>query len=632
MLKEIILKNFKSHETTHIELETYMTIITGENNSGKTSLLESLMIFQECYHTSIFEIQKKTIKKVKEGILSVGQYDFAGKNISSFHSVRSTDKKELFFKDSNTFSIEVIFEIDERNLSVCFEVSRGKVEGIYNIKPIITNDNLILLNTFEPLNFLYIINTQPISTISSNEVYLSPKNLQSNIEHNNSRNIIRNRLLDISKDYALFSQLTTQIEYILGYKFVFDIRFNLNEDIYIDIRFKAKDDKYFQDIALLGSGTLQIIEVLIGLNIDNDASEKIVLLDEPDSHMHRSLQKRLITKLREISKNKIQIFITTHNEQIISNSIFGEVIHLYQSNTTMTVKPISINYKYGRQTGMIENISKSKVYETLGVSSTIMELLEAVESDRVVLVEGKSDAEFIKVLQQNKENYIPASNNTSSVKFWSINGIDDLPNKLKYWKSILENIKNEKDIWSKSILVLDMDSLTFDESNILKKHIEKEYNIKVFFWKAYTIESLILNDFKCFSKVFSKLYECNSDDVYQELNKLNNNIDIEKFTHRITGQRKSRGDVYYNTFNDTSLKLFDGDKYSNYLKFIEENTNKLKLLYSKDEIKELFAILFSKFNIDENIDENILTIKFFENSTGECLGSDINSLLGEIYG
>lgn len=630
MLKKIKLTNFKTHESTHIELETFMTIITGENNSGKTSLLESMLIFQECYHATIFEIQKKTIKKVKEGILTVGQYDFAGKNISSFNSVRSIDKKELFFKDSNTFNIELFFTTDESDLSICFEVSRGKVEGIYNIKPIITNENLILLNSFNPLNFLYIINTQPISTISSNEVYLSPKNLQFNIEHNNSRNIIRNRLLSISKNYELFSQLTSQIEYILGYKFVFDISFNLNEDMYIDVKFKAKDDKYFQDIALLGSGTLQIIEVLIGLNIDNGALEKIVLLDEPDSHMHRGLQKRLVSKLREISKSKIQIFLTTHNEQIISNSIFGEVIHLYHSNTTMAVKPISINYRQGRQTGVLENLSKTKVYETLGVSSSIMELLEAVESDRIVLVEGKSDAEFIKVLQQNKEKFIPLPN-TKNVKFWSINGIDDLPNKLKYWKNILENIKSEKDIWSKSILVLDMDSLTFDECNILKSNIEKTYGIKVYFWKAYTVESLILNDFKCFSDTFSKLYGCNSDDLYQELNNLNNNIDIDEFSHRIKGQRKSRGNSYYNAFGEVDLNLFDGDKYANYLKFVEQNTNKLKLLYSKEEIKKLFDILFKKFDIDENIDENILTIKFFENNTGECLDSDINSLLGEIY-
>ena len=141
----------------------------------------------------------------------------------------------------------------------------------------------------------------------------------------------------------------------------------------------------------------------------------------------------------------------------------------------------------------------------------------------------------------------------------------------------------------------------------------------------------MLNNLKCFSEIFSKLYDCNSDDVYQELTRLNNDIDIEVFSHRIKGQRQSRGNSYYNAFNDTILKLFDGDKYSNYLKFIEQNTNKLKLLYSKEDVKKLFAILFEKFGIDENIDENILTIKFFENNTGECLDSDINSLLGEIY-
>ena len=73
-----------------------------------------------------------------------------------------------------------------------------------------------------------------------------------------------------------------------------------------------------RDIMVEGSGFLQWLSVFTYvLNKDID----ILLLDEPDAHLHTSLQIDLLKKLIEISeKIDKQIFITSHSSEIIKNT------------------------------------------------------------------------------------------------------------------------------------------------------------------------------------------------------------------------------------------------------------------------------------------------------------------------
>jgi exonuclease SbcC len=66
MIKKITLKNFKIYQDSEIHFKEMMSILTGENNSGKTSLLEAFLIFQECYKHTLHKIVRKTSSKVKK--------------------------------------------------------------------------------------------------------------------------------------------------------------------------------------------------------------------------------------------------------------------------------------------------------------------------------------------------------------------------------------------------------------------------------------------------------------------------------------------------------------------------------------------------------------------------------------
>lgn len=610
MIKKITLKNFKIYQDSEIHFKEMMSILTGENNSGKTSLLEAFLIFQECYNHTLHRIARKTSSKVKNKILSVGDYDFQSQFITQFNSVRSENYYELFYQNTDSFEISLNINIDDQIIDIKFTISKARSESAYNITPHINNNSLQTLNEFDSENLIFFIKSSPISAIVRNEPYYPPKMLDKYISENSNVSIMRNSLLKIKNENKLLN-LQSQISYILGFEnFQLNVIYDINKDLYITAKFKTENMNEYQDIAMLGSGTLQIIEILISLNIEDKYALRVALLDEPDSHLHRKLQSSLLSKLREISKNNIQIILTTHNEQIISNANLQEILHLYipKKSNKLNVKPLSIDYK------------------SLGV----MNMLEAIESNKVVLVEGSSDAVYIEALQQRRTKLFPTKHQ-NKVAFWSINGIDDLPNKLKYWKSILENISNEKNVWSKSILVLDMDCLSRDEAEELANKIKSEYNINVLFWNSYTIESIILEDINGFSNTFALIFDLDKIEVAREVNTLLSKINIEEFKKKISGQRTSR-EKTYEVFNSRKLKLNDGQKYYTYIKYLENSQNKANYLFGKDEIFEIFNILFNKFKIVEHIENQDLVVEMMQHYDSQYWQSQWTDILNQIYG
>jgi predicted ATP-dependent endonuclease of OLD family len=135
---------------------------------------------------------------------------------------------------------------------------------------------------------------------------------------------------------------------IVTQKFNFESINNPIEETYLKINDKNKNT----EISQLGSGTINILNILSVLNYNDETINKrdatrcnILLLDEPDSHLQFNLQKNLFNFLENISskdkKNRInkQIFIITHNSSLISQS----KRILFIKNDDKSISSISFN-------------------------------------------------------------------------------------------------------------------------------------------------------------------------------------------------------------------------------------------------------------------------------------------------
>jgi ABC-type lipoprotein export system ATPase subunit len=473
----------------------------------------------------------------------------------------------------------------------------------------------------------------PVASVMRNEPYLTPKVLAKQLAENAQVSSLRNRLLQIERLHKL-TELQTQLQFIMGFD-VFELRvaFDPNEDLYITAEFRTDKKDPYQDIAMLGSGTLQMLEVLVSLNLAAKSSCRVVLLDEPDSFLHRALQQNLIAKLREISTNGVQIISTTHNEQIISSANLTELYHLGNPKQGQKVQSLSADLPHGRTTGFISPVSKSSLYDALGVSASAMNILEAIEADKLVLVEGRTDALYLQALQAKRQQLMPTAQ-PQKVAYWSINGMAQLGYKLKYWQDILSNIKNAKSLWEKAQLLIDRDLLDEAEMQEVISKIEHHFRIKTHNLPSYTLESTFLLDQAKFKKLLAKLFQLPPETLEQAFANWAEAISVESRLARIQGQRKDRIKDFEPLESNLLKNLCDGNQYSQYIDQLKADPQQLARLTDKDDLISLLTTL------DEIASQQTLTaltneammLKLIDQLDTHTWPTEWTGILKQIYG
>lgn len=253
----------------------------------------------------------------------------------------------------------------------------------------------------------------------------------------------------------------------------------------------------------MGSGALQIIEILLNLFTPNISTLNIVLLDEPDSHIHRDIQKRLLQVLATSIKQQ-QIFLTTHNEAMIRAAAPQHLFHI-ESVATKDYRPLSLESlpnkselsKKGRSFSGAYPLATNAIMRAMGATSGL-DLMNALEADKIIFVEGEDDAQAIYTLLQRA--VIPAP--TAKYVFWVLNGITNIKD-LPAYKFMFQQIRNQKTLWEKSILVMDRDFIIDkhylpDSSKANPKTIaaalSENLGIPVFMPSAYTFEATLFTN------------------------------------------------------------------------------------------------------------------------------------------
>lgn len=168
----------------------------------------------------------------------------------------------------------------------------------------------------------------------------------------------------ILEDVASYSQQ------ILGYSIEFK-KDSLNVD---EIIIKIEKNEYWVPIDKLSDGMLNLIRILLQLSSSNKGD--ILIIDEPELHLHPSASKKLRHLIFERKKD-IQILCATHSPIFLDPSFIDTIILNQNSN------------------GNIE----SKIIESKHVDLALSELgssgLDALLYDVIIWVEGHSDKIYI---------------------------------------------------------------------------------------------------------------------------------------------------------------------------------------------------------------------------------------------
>ena len=459
-ISEFHIKNFKSFENVKVHFNEKTNIFTGVNNAGKSTMLEAISLWQECYN----KLMQRAGKANKKLSINKGDFVFAveaGLSISytDIISVRSPMYEDIFYNLDKKKNIILTAKLTSngQNLDIGFSIVSVDGANYYkialhnykNFEYAVFNDNDFMKNPETAIKVLY---AAPLANITPQEERQHALKIQylkqSHTDHLAFRNrieVLYQRRREIGNPYDTFcNQLSTILLDNNGQiKFEFPNTDNLNLNVKIQIGAEIP-----KDISLVGSGTLQIMNIL--LNIHEEKSElNIILLDEPDSHIHRQLQAGLLRVLN-VSDNT-QIFITTHNEAMIRDAQNDWIFHL-EKQPNKEYYPIQRD-KSGKAEGLLSS-AKAPVIQTLSGNGNGLDFITALEADVLFMVEGVNDALRIQKILSLK------TNGRRKYAYWVMGSVATIFDQLEHYKNVFSQIKNDKTLWDKTVLIFDKDWLT----------------------------------------------------------------------------------------------------------------------------------------------------------------------------
>ncbi len=410
MINKITLHRFKQFSEASISFKTNgLSVVTGGNNSGKTSLLQALAIWEYCKTILSFE-------KGKTCLLADSHNQGLGVSDDEFTPVPIPNLKHLW----TNLNAQKKDEIDGYTLKICcywgndpeyhLEFGLSLVNDRLFIKP--TDSNLTQDSPIPNIAYL-----PSFAGITDKETKIPTAIRQRLIGQGLSGAVLRNLLLDLYeknqkkrrelkaerpkiKNSDLKSLRETDAWEVLVENirelFKCDLHVTPFNDLYhsyIKVNIKKgsfrntpRGEKRFRlhsgfnkrDIMSEGSGFLQWLSVYALL-----LNEKIniVLFDEPDAHLHNSLQNEMITRLSNISRDhQKQILISTHSSEIIKSIEHDKILYI----------------KNRRGSYLTED--KSKISVLNGLGSEYAPKINQLQIQRNILfVENEFDYRLLKI-------------------------------------------------------------------------------------------------------------------------------------------------------------------------------------------------------------------------------------------
>jgi ABC-type cobalamin/Fe3+-siderophores transport system ATPase subunit len=320
-IKKLHLERFRQFADTTFEFGD-VNLLVGPNNSGKTSVLHAIRAFFLLMHGHVhLEGNPPKPEYHKRYLGSAGEV------------APAPDLKELWFKQQagKPLKIAMTFE-DDVGFSVVLRQQFGQIHvSAEDLPTKLTAKDITkylgLTVAFIP-GLVGVLVEEPFATAARRNALATQGRYSE---------IFRSSLLQLhDKD----SDAVAKINEWLGGLFnveVTKISFDMEKDEFVTIRYKQDSVDY--DVVSSGSGLQQVIQVLTYLYL---TKPKVLLIDEPDAHLHSKLQARLGDLFRKVASDlKAQLFISTHSVDLVDTFSTDQVLVI--DATKKTVQPIGGN-------------------------------------------------------------------------------------------------------------------------------------------------------------------------------------------------------------------------------------------------------------------------------------------------
>ncbi|MDL2222015.1 AAA family ATPase [Parabacteroides sp. OttesenSCG-928-N08] len=317
MLKSLYIQNFRCLKEFQIKSLKQVNLITGKNNTGKSTLLEALAIYgsdRKLNHI-IDMLKRRGEFYAKED--DIAPFENNIKSLSSLFSYRNIgydDADGILIGESATNAIRLRFVKDETSFAqIDFNIHKGENN----------NETIPLDSSLYKRGYRVLKNHEPV-------LYVQTGNISSSF----NGKLFDNIALSDREKYVIdaLKIVEPQTERIA---FVEDINGGRNAVI------KLSSSNDIQPLQSMGDGINRILTIILAL-VNSDG---YLLIDEFENGLHYSVQEKLwkiILSLAE--KLNVQVFATTHS----NDSIYSFEKALNTPDNTVEGKLIRLDNKDGK--------------------------------------------------------------------------------------------------------------------------------------------------------------------------------------------------------------------------------------------------------------------------------------------
>ena len=323
MLQTLRIRNFKLHEDTKIEFGG-LTILTGMNGMGKSTILQSLLLLRQSFLSH----------RLKKGLNLRG--DLVDLGISGKLACQTVDSDEL--------KLNLFFETISRNFSFLYPE-----DGMETYLPLTDEEETPAEMDVEEEGFLFDLAKQnlfstdfqyisafrfgPMITYGRDSAVVSQdkqiSKTQGKCEYavhflyhfRNMRVLEELSLPDSSNNYNY--QLGNQVELWLQ---AISPKIHLNiepagEDFKLNYKFDRENNLPTEEVSAVntGFGISYLLPILVGILSAKPGA--LILIENPEAHVHPKGQSVLMELVARAVKAGIQIVIETHSDHIINGAL-----------------------------------------------------------------------------------------------------------------------------------------------------------------------------------------------------------------------------------------------------------------------------------------------------------------------
>ena len=321
MLTRVTIRNFKRFEEVEVELGSPVVFI-GPNNSGKTSAMQALALWQIGLGRWNEKYAGKSAPEKRSGV-TVNRRDL----LAIPHPKANLLWRRLHVRDVRRFEgrqrtknirIDLLVEgvKGSRAWKCGLEFDYANEESFY-CRPLRIDEGAVTRRMPIPYaaSDVRIAFLPPISGLAANETRLDQGAVNVRLGEGRTAEILRNLCLHIQQESAEnWSSLVQKIEALFGAK--------IQEPQYIEARGEISMNYCERgttlDISSSGRGLQQTLLILAYIYANPGT---VILLDEPDAHLEILRQRQIFNLITEVaSKQGNQIIAASHSEVLLNEA------------------------------------------------------------------------------------------------------------------------------------------------------------------------------------------------------------------------------------------------------------------------------------------------------------------------